>query len=191
MQKSSWQIHLKMIQYNALGAGMAQLVEQLIRNQQVAGSSPATSSNKKRTFVYRQRCVFLMMFAKVRRANFTAKWCLLRLMMFASRMMCAWRHIGQTSHHCGAKAKRRTKKHESLSAVGRKAFYMSTMATVISSALLTFQAKRSIINVPEIRWISYVNLRFLCKNASHFCHIHWNWIVRPCEQAPRYVLHQL
>ena len=36
----------KMIQYNALGAGMAQLVEQLIRNQQVAGSSPATSSMK-------------------------------------------------------------------------------------------------------------------------------------------------
>ena len=28
-------------------AGMAQLVEQLIRNQQVAGSSPATSSRKK------------------------------------------------------------------------------------------------------------------------------------------------
>ena len=35
-----------MIEYNALGAGMAQLVEQLIRNQQVAGSSPATSSKK-------------------------------------------------------------------------------------------------------------------------------------------------
>ena len=35
-----------MVQYNALGAGMAQLVEQLIRNQQVAGSSPATSSKK-------------------------------------------------------------------------------------------------------------------------------------------------
>ena len=30
---------------------MAQLVEQLIRNQQVAGSSPATSSNKETLFV--------------------------------------------------------------------------------------------------------------------------------------------
>ncbi len=39
-----------MIQYNALGAGMAQLVEQLIRNQQVAGSSPATSSKGKDRF---------------------------------------------------------------------------------------------------------------------------------------------
>ena len=38
-----------MIQYNALGAGMAQLVEQLIRNQQVAGSSPATSSKKSKS----------------------------------------------------------------------------------------------------------------------------------------------
>ena len=42
--KSTWQMPWKMLEYNALGAGMAQLVEQLIRNQQVAGSSPATSS---------------------------------------------------------------------------------------------------------------------------------------------------
>ena len=33
-----------------LRAGVAQLVEQLIRNQQVAGSSPATSSMLKATF---------------------------------------------------------------------------------------------------------------------------------------------
>ena len=38
-----------MLEYNALGAGMAQLVEQLIRNQQVAGSSPATSSKKSKS----------------------------------------------------------------------------------------------------------------------------------------------
>ena len=33
-----------------LFAGVAQLVEQLIRNQQVTGSSPVTSSNIFRTF---------------------------------------------------------------------------------------------------------------------------------------------
>ena len=44
--KSTWQMPWKMLEYNALGAGMAQLVEQLIRNQQVAGSSPATSSKE-------------------------------------------------------------------------------------------------------------------------------------------------
>jgi len=47
-----------------------------------------------------------MMFAKVRKANFMANEDFaegeiqLRLMMLASRMMCALRHIGQTSHHC-------------------------------------------------------------------------------------------
>ena len=51
------------------------------------GSNPTFSANKKRTFVYRRRCVFWMMFA-------FGKWCWLRLMIFASRMMCAWRHIG-------------------------------------------------------------------------------------------------
>ena len=44
------------------------------------GSNPSLSANKKRTFVYRQRCVFWMMFA-------FGKWWRLRLMMFASRMM--------------------------------------------------------------------------------------------------------
>ncbi len=40
-------------------AGVAQLVEQLIRNQQVAGSSPATSSNcpRKQKFL---RALFLI-----------------------------------------------------------------------------------------------------------------------------------
>ena len=33
-------------------ANMAQLVEQLIRNQQVAGSNPAISSTKNRNFCY-------------------------------------------------------------------------------------------------------------------------------------------
>ena len=75
--------------------------------------------NKKRTFVYRQRCVFWMMFAKVRRANFTAKWWRLRLMMFATRMMCALRHIGaniaslrnevEQHHFCEANASYRRK----------------------------------------------------------------------------------
>ena len=36
-----------MIQLIGIVAGVAQLVEQLIRNQQVAGSSPATSSMRK------------------------------------------------------------------------------------------------------------------------------------------------
>ena len=57
------------------------------------GSNPGGASNKKRIFVYWQRCVFWMMFA-------CGKWWRLRLMMFAARMMCALRHIGQTSHHC-------------------------------------------------------------------------------------------
>ena len=63
------------------------MVEQRYRKPQVAGSSPVASSNKKRTFVCRQGCVFWMMFA-------FGKWWRLCLMMFAMRMMCAWRHIG-------------------------------------------------------------------------------------------------
>ena len=39
-------------------AGMAQLVEQLIRNQQAAGSSPATSS-RSHTFVWGLFCIHL------------------------------------------------------------------------------------------------------------------------------------
>ena len=53
------------------------------------GHSPSNlsySANKKRTFVYRQRCVFWMMFP-------FGKWWRLRLMLFSSRMMCALRHI--------------------------------------------------------------------------------------------------
>ena len=52
-----------------------------------AGSTPVPCSNKKRTFVYWQRCVFWMMFAY-------GKWWRLRLMMFAMRMMRVLRHIG-------------------------------------------------------------------------------------------------
>ena len=57
-----------MIQYNALGAGMAQLVEQLIRNQQVAGSSPATSSKKKAS----QKTCFFLFYSKNRIFAFPA-----------------------------------------------------------------------------------------------------------------------
>ena len=38
-------------------AGVAQLVEQLIRNQQVAGSSPATSSNENPRYIVIFRCI--------------------------------------------------------------------------------------------------------------------------------------
>ena len=47
-------------------AGMAQLVEQLIRNQQVAGSSPATSS-KKSTCI--KQVLFLTEFAVLRQVK--------------------------------------------------------------------------------------------------------------------------
>ena len=40
-------------------AGVAQLVEQLIRNQQVAGSSPATSSMLKATFNFTLNVAFI------------------------------------------------------------------------------------------------------------------------------------
>ena len=43
-------------------AGVAQLVEQLIRNQQVAGSSPATSSTEK-------RCLWRLFFVGMRWAR--------------------------------------------------------------------------------------------------------------------------
>ena len=46
-------------------AGVAQLVEQLIRNQQVSGSSPLTSSIKNRTgkpFLNGSPCGFFMLF---------------------------------------------------------------------------------------------------------------------------------
>ena len=39
-------MQLVVIKYSCSRAGVAQLVEQLIRNQQVAGSSPAISSKK-------------------------------------------------------------------------------------------------------------------------------------------------
>ena len=44
-------------------ATVAQLVEQLIRNQQVAGSSPASSSMKKALFVYRTKALVSVIFA--------------------------------------------------------------------------------------------------------------------------------
>ncbi len=48
-------IFLYCIMYGINFAVVAQLVEQLIRNQQAVGSSPTSSTMKKVTFVYRQR----------------------------------------------------------------------------------------------------------------------------------------
>ena len=60
------------------------------------GSNPSSSANKKRTFVYRQRCVFWMMFAKVRFANFTARWCWASPMMTATpNDVCLTAHWGK------------------------------------------------------------------------------------------------
>ena len=42
-------------------AGVAQLVEQLIRNQQIAGPSPATSSNKKTATLFSRLRSFLLL----------------------------------------------------------------------------------------------------------------------------------
>ena len=57
----------------------------------VARSSRAVPANKKRTFVYRQRCVFWMMFA-------FGKWCWLRRVMTASpNDVCLTAHWGK--HH--------------------------------------------------------------------------------------------
>ena len=47
-----------------LRAGVAQLVEQLIRNQQVAGSSPATSSMLKATFNFTLNVAFIFCFVQ-------------------------------------------------------------------------------------------------------------------------------
>lgn len=53
------------------------------------GTNPATLANKKRTFVYRQRCVFWMMFA-------FGKWCWLRRVMTASpNDVCLTAHWGK------------------------------------------------------------------------------------------------
>ena len=76
-----------------LHRGIAQLVEYWSPKPWVVGSSPSAPANKKRTFVYRQRCVFWMMFAY-------GKWCWLCQWWRLCLMTCAWRHIGQTSHHC-------------------------------------------------------------------------------------------
>ena len=43
---------------------MAQSVEQLIRNQQVGGSSPPTSSNKRETQDHRVLCFFVVLVAR-------------------------------------------------------------------------------------------------------------------------------
>ena len=57
------------------------------KTRRVVCKNPLCSTSKKRTFVYRQRCVFWMMFA-------FGKWWRLRLMMFASRMMRGFATFG-------------------------------------------------------------------------------------------------
>ena len=75
-------------------ADVAQSVEQLIRNQQVAGSSPAISSSKRHL---RKQVPFAVMCSAARNVMCPAG------VMFASQMMCASR-VGKwnTSHHFAA-----------------------------------------------------------------------------------------
>ena len=59
LQKS--EVSLIIYELLIFSATVAQLVEQLIRNQQVAGSSPASSSTKETSFVYQDKRGFLIM----------------------------------------------------------------------------------------------------------------------------------
>ena len=56
-----------MLRVEQINAGVAQLVEQLIRNQQVAGSSPAISSKTKGHFPV--KCPFFFLLFQQRRTN--------------------------------------------------------------------------------------------------------------------------
>ena len=61
---------------------MAQLVEQLIRNQQVAGSSPATSSKKKHLL---KASAFLVKFAAARQVKWLCREMHLRCVKYPLR----------------------------------------------------------------------------------------------------------